>query len=988
MEQYESNWFDTLELEPDEILISNQQVTDALIEVRGPNHIEVFVSRCMKSLYFLAIGNLAEAVKNVIQVEQECSQFYSAGSEERLKLLELVKHCLAKTYQIDSTSRTQIAIFEVILGLYGSSHEITILWRNLIVSILIDEGQYKQAIEMAKSQIAVCTLNYGEKSKEVLQARKILALATNRNGDSDLASIMYKSLIDDYQDYYGINSLETIECENLYAICHIDLERYDEGQTLLEDLLKREIEIFGPTHPNVISTRKIFVRLRGESGNYDEAIAQCRLILSELLKVTTLKDVKTYDIRRILAYWLLKSHSEEDAKETLESLLVDEIEYSGHDNIEVYKSQLILAQILTELEEFEEARILLEQVLESQTRTIGTKHQLALEARFYLSEIIGRLDEINESLEMQISLMQDLEEELTGGGIVIGSDFYFLSLRAKMQFAYWLKQDEQFEEAAEVLDQAVKGFTEWLGPTNEVTLNVRCNHAWAVHEAGDGLDAAEYYEELVEDLENVKGSTDYRTMQMRINWYRGIMWDESESYQIEAILILEIVLNDMLEVHEPEHEDVKEILEDLTHYESVLYGFRGLEYWESNLEKLINRFSNLHPSVFRTKLAIARIKRGTKDAIGAIEVLKDLRTNQEIFYGPNQIEVLKTRELIADIIFESGDEESALSEYKEIEQCYRDKHVLDVASYFTVRFKVVKLSSQSAAPLTIIELLQDIVSAAKVIFGENNYVTIDARSLLADFLFMVGNVQEAISVQESVVRDCLTYKNPDHNQRILSDKFARESQQKLGSWKLQRVTEQFGSEHPEALSAMLQYAVLLNEIYHFDDAVAVLEELMVSKERILGEYDSGLIEIRQQLIRALRVVAKPKAFLQYTKLKNHLIRLHGEKSDEVVALTQELIHFAEEEGNEDVQFREYKWILDNNIQPSQFIKYFKRSSISPVGERYEIEMRQQLEQIELQALTCDALGVENLFADLLEQSIKVFGDEHALTREIREKIQT
>ena len=757
-----SNPFEELSFDPEELISTYEEITKALIEEKGPHHLEVYVARCFKSLYYLTIGDLVEAAKNVLEVEKECLEVYAEGSLEAEKVHTLVLQCLLKISRLDSSPSTQSAIYELIVRNYGSDHEMSILWRRLLIAFLSANEQFSEAATLAQTQVAACTLTHGENSPETLQARKQLAAMTSKSGHSTLALEMYEILLQDFEKHYGNESTETFECQRDFAQCLLDAEDFEKAKELIENLLKREIQVSGEDHENV------------------------------------------------------------------------------------HKSQVILAIAFQGLGLSEDAREVLEQVLESQTNLLGEKHQTTLQTRYQFLRLVDEDEDIEELIESYETFISDAEE-------VLGAKDT-LTLQAKLRLSNWYDDNEQYEENVELLEQVVEAFTELLGPDDEFTLDLRCAQANAVHEAGDGIDAAPYYSELIDDLERIKGSTDERTIQMRVNYYRGIMWDEYVSNQIEAMYILEIVLHDLIQVYGAEHPKVKDVAEDLGHYSYAIVSWEPeyLENWQLSLSGLIERYSTLHPGVFRTRLAIVEFAIDAKDYSGAIEQLKVILTDKEKFYGETHIEVMMTREKIADVLLDSGDKSAALAEYQDIEAVCRINGNRDSETYFRVRFKIAKLLQESSSAVEIIQLLNEILSEAEETFGESNNVSIDARILLATLLYENEQLQDAIKVQESVVRDVQIFRGTEPG----ADRNVRKQ---LEGWKIQFISDSLGQDNLEVLSATYKFAEFLVEIYDWDTAIPVLENLLERQVRILGEHAPELVDTRKLLIYSLRYRSKPKA---------------------------------------------------------------------------------------------------------------------------------
>ena len=249
------------------------------------------------------------------------------------------------------------------------------------------------------------------------------------------------------------------------------------------ELVEVRIRVLGGDHVNTLVTRGEHARCLGEAGNSAEAVRLLKDVLKDQVEVFGPDDQRVFTTRNNLASW------EEDPDEALEQyrvLLADEVRVLGPDHPGILTTRENILHLTRRAdgtdEEIEEA---FQALLEDQERILGPDHPDILHTRSDLAEHHG-------NFEAAAAAMQDLLAHRNGA---LGPD-HPRTLAARHKLIGLTTHFSSADEEVASYEALLRDMERVFGPDHQNTLITRHDLVHSRHLAGDTRRAVAELEHL------------------------------------------------------------------------------------------------------------------------------------------------------------------------------------------------------------------------------------------------------------------------------------------------------------------------------------------------------------------------------------------------------------------------------------------------------------------------------------------------------------
>ena len=164
-------------------------------------------------------------------------------------------------------------------------------------------------------------------------------------------------------------------------------------------------------------------------------------------------------------------------------------------------------------------------------------------------------------------------------------------------------------------------------------------------------------------------------------------------------------------------------------------------------------------------------------------------------------------------------------------------------------------------------------------FGEDHEATILAKAFLANSLYFLGKIKEALKQDEEVLslrKKVLGEEHPDTISAMnsiaceFSDLGRYEETLKMQEEVLSLRKRILGEEHPDTITAMSNLAVGLGDLGRYEEAMKMQEDVLSLRKRILGEEHPGTISAMNNLANSLSDLGRYEEAL---KMKEEVLSL-------------------------------------------------------------------------------------------------------------------
>jgi serine/threonine protein kinase/tetratricopeptide (TPR) repeat protein len=393
--------------------------------------------------------------------------------------------------------------------------EVEIELRTTLADVYFQLGYFQQMEAMARENLQLARLHYGEEHPMVAKAMFQQGLALRDLGDDKQA------------------------------------------ERLLRGALAMQKKLLGEMHPDVVDSLYQLSYVLDDNGETVEATDATRQAFAIQTKLTGTNDVRVARLLRWMAYLLREQGHLDEAETTAREALEIDRKLYGNEHPEVSNALGELARVLADQGRLAEAESMRRELLAMRRKLVGNDHYTVAYALFYLADILvleNRLAEAESTYREGLEIskrggknrwspfqIDNLANVLAWEGKTAESlellETNFDDLKAKLgpddrntlhamnDLAWDYYVVARAAEALPLTEEALQRQKAKLGPDDSDTLNTMDTLA-NIYEALDQLDKAQpLFEELVTRSKTVKGPDDPFTLLEKHNL--GMVYQES-----------------------------------------------------------------------------------------------------------------------------------------------------------------------------------------------------------------------------------------------------------------------------------------------------------------------------------------------------------------------------------------------------------------------------------------------------------------------------
>lgn len=342
---------------------------------------------------------------------------------------------------------------------------------------------------------------------------------------------------------------------------------------------------------------------------------------------------------------------------------------------------------------------------------------------------------------------------------IVGTD-HVDTLTARSRLAWWHGASGDVSVAITEFEQLVVDLERVRGRDAPETLTAYAHLAHWHGDNGDTDTAIMYLDSLLDASERVLGPDHPDTLEVAHNlaWWHGEIGDVTG-----AIRDYEQLLPDRLRVLGPDHPDTLRTRNSLAHWRGEIGDLSGsiADY----VHLLADRQHVLgpdHPDTLQTAHNLANRRGENGDLTTAIIEYSDILTNRMRILGPDHPDTLRTRSTRAQWLGDNNEIEPAITEYEQLLSDRRRILGPDHPDTLTTRSNLAYWRSRSTnagnAVLELEQLLDDHIR----VLGPDHPLTLIAQSNLAHWRGEQGEIATAVVAHEQLLTVRLRVLGPDH----------------------------------------------------------------------------------------------------------------------------------------------------------------------------------------------------------------------------------
>ncbi|MFJ7126703.1 FxSxx-COOH system tetratricopeptide repeat protein [Streptomyces sp. NPDC098101] len=366
--------------------------------------------------------------------------------------------------------------------------------------------------------------------------------------------------------------------------------QFTAAQSFFADLEGAARELFGPDHPDTLTTRSNRASWLGETGDPAGAAASLAELLVDRLRVLGPDHPHTLTTRNNLAHWRGEAGDPAGAAASFAELLVDQLRVLGPDHRDTLITRGNLANCRGLAGDLEGAVVASEELLADRLRVLGPDHPDTLTVRGSLANWRGKAGD-------PAGAVVAYEELLVDRLRVLGPD-HPNTLITRTALANWCGVSGDLARAVTVSEELLVDRLRVLDPDHPDTLVVRGNLANWRGEAGDPAGAVVAYEELLGEFLRVFGPNHPNTLTARSNLAncRGLAGDPAG-----AVVAYEELLGEFLRVFGPNHPNTLAVRNNLANSLGLAGDPAGVVAFEELLADQLRVLGSDHPNVSITR---------------------------------------------------------------------------------------------------------------------------------------------------------------------------------------------------------------------------------------------------------------------------------------------------------------------------------------------------------------------------------------------------
>jgi len=363
-----------------------------------------------------------------------------------------------------------------------------------IANLLFDQGQYRDAENVARAVVEVRAHVLGSEHPDTLRSRNRLAVALWRQA------------------------------------------KFTEAEADFRKLIKLEEKAIGSEHPDTLMSRDYLAALLFREGKYAEAEAEDRQVLKLREKVLGVGDPDTLRTRRYLAMALSGEGKHAEAEAHFREIVKMYEKVLGPEHPKTLVARDHLAAAIDYEGRHAEAEVDFREDIKLEEKVIGPEHPDTLLSRSSLAWVLGEEGRHAEA-EADFRELIKLEEK------VVGPE-HPDTLMARNGLAWVLDQEAKHAEAEALFREVINLYEKVVGPEHPDTLWSRSSLADALEGEGKHAEAEAEYRGVIQLREKLLGPEHPDTLASRSGLDKTLMAEgkDAEADMREVIRLREKVI--------------------------------------------------------------------------------------------------------------------------------------------------------------------------------------------------------------------------------------------------------------------------------------------------------------------------------------------------------------------------------------------------------------------------------------------------------------
>jgi tetratricopeptide (TPR) repeat protein len=611
-----------------------------------------------------------------------------------------------------------------------------------------------------------------------------------------------------------------------------------------------------------------------------------------------------------------------EAGELLTALRENQARILGRDHPDTLATQAQLAAVLTQAGSTREAITLLTQVWEARSRVLGEAHRDTLSTRNELAGAYAAGGDFGTAIQMCEQVYADCRA-MRGP-----DDPDVLNSRTALVNAYWMVGD--LERAIDMARAVVADRRRVQGGEHARTLSAQMTLAGLYQAEGHWRQAIATMEEVVETCRHVQGEAHIDTLMNML--FLGNALDAA-GRTADAVAITERILA-VAEDAQGQSSPVAQICRrnlaarrlTLGRIEEAL----ALHATVVDEQRRDLGADHLTTLVSRSEFADALMQVARSDA--AIDMYEAIVADRTRVQGPDHSDTLTSRSQLAGAYLQTRRTEEAVTVYEEVVASRRRSQGEDHEDTLASRAALANAHAHTWQPAVAVTMLEDLLADRRRLKGDNHHRTLATWAQLGHAYITVSRLSDAVLVFEQVATARDQVLGAEHpltltSRADLADAYRRAGRFQLVIPILTAVAtgrlRTLGEGHPDTLSARRELAdahidagdmeqglamhaewlgaargiltdptlswlvtfsfgAALLRVGRTDQGVEMLQRLLASGERALGQRHHVILTVRDQIADAYvraGLTGEGVALLEQTL--ERLVAEHGEAHQQV-----------------------------------------------------------------------------------------------------------
>ncbi len=257
---------------------------------------------------------------------------------------------------------------------------------HLIAILLIEQGEYSQAVEIEKSVLNIRTQMQGSKNPETLSSRNTLADAMYEQGKFDEVEKEHRSILALRLLVLGPEHPDTLLSRNNLACALASLGKYFEAETEHLAVLSIRERNLGPEHPDTLSSRVNLAIVMDVQGRHEEAAKEHLAILRILERILNPDNILVLKNRFNLAVAFDEQGKSNEAENEFRIVLAGYERFLGTNHPLYFNCCYDLAICLKAQNKFSEASSLAKRAYEGLLLKLGNENDTTKKAYILVRE--------------------------------------------------------------------------------------------------------------------------------------------------------------------------------------------------------------------------------------------------------------------------------------------------------------------------------------------------------------------------------------------------------------------------------------------------------------------------------------------------------------------------------------------------------------------------------------------------------------------------